>query len=379
MKLKTLLLTSMLFAKTLFASHDAYVPVYIPISDMSVDSGIKLHKVLFYTYYAHPESVIDSVTWSYKANTPHERYKDLESNLAHIEGLTVSFKYKEENGCDITIDSRSVVSNDETGDLNIILKYVKKATVLNMKNAKLNCKIITKTAPKKITHFSPKALDLSKVNVEVFKKNIFNSSYVPFVQDTIYPLGYSNDGKFAYIIEHDNDPADFVSMETVIQDLVTDKIIWSNSFRDEHDTNPADFKTFWKKRQYLIEKQLSAFKIKPLKDTILTTGVHLFSFDQFTLSSKVATHYEKDWSSNFLDVSSIYIHSKKQGQKTINEKNYNKDSHVLARKPMGFFASEENYKRVAILVGTVSRGWEGPPHNLSYEIIGANLSMGFNK
>jgi len=89
MKLKILLLTSLLLSKVLFASQDGYISTYIPISD--INRGIVLQKVLFYTYYAHPESAIDSVVWSYKANTPHERYKEREAIIAHIKGLKPEF------------------------------------------------------------------------------------------------------------------------------------------------------------------------------------------------------------------------------------------------------------------------------------------------
>jgi len=111
----------------------------------------------------------------------------------------------------------------------------------------------------------------------------------------------------------------------------------------------------------------------------LERGKYGFSFDYYTLSSKVTKHYEKDWNGMFLTDSAIYIHSQKQGQKIIDKEHYKQGSLVLSRKPMGIFPSEENHKRVAVLVGTVSRGWEGPPHNLHYKIIGANLQVGFNK
>jgi len=377
MKLKILLLTSLLLSKVLFASQDGYISTYIPISD--INRGIVLQKVLFYTYYAYPESAIDSVIWSYKANTPHERYKDREANLAHIKGLKVTLDYRDDNDCEITIDSRNVVSSNETEDIDVILKYVKKATVLNMKNARIKCNITTKKAPKKLTKFFPKALNFSKKDAELFKEYILNKKY-PFVSDTIYPLGYSSDGKlFAYIVEHDNDPADFVHIETFVQNLITDKIVWHNEFRTENSRYPADFKSFWKERELIIGKHLTDFKIKPLKNVTLQREKHGFSFDYYTLSSKATKHYEKDWNGMFLTDSIIYIHSQKKGQKIIDKEHYKQGSLVLARKPMGIFPSEENHKRVAVLVGTVRRGWEGPPHNLHYKVIGANLEIGFNK
>ena len=384
MKFKLILLTFLLFSQTLFATHDGYLETYLPIANPQADllekEGIQLRKVLFFTYYSTAESSIDSVTWSYKANTPHKRYKDVEANLAHIKGLKVSLIYNNDQSCQVTIDSSNISSKYRGKTLDKILRYVKNATQLNMKNAHLNCKLKIIKIPNKITKFSPKALNLDFANLKIFNKYQSIFKQAPFVEDTFYPLGYSSDNKrFAYIIEHDTDPSDIVHIETFIQDLVTDKIIWKKSYRVENYKKRPDFKTFWKINHKKIEKQLNVYAIKPSAIT-LQTGKHFYGKDSFSLTSKRASHYSKDWGSNFLSTSTIYINSKKRGRKNINEKFYkNGSSHSLARKPMAFLPSSNKSRRVAVLVGTITRGWEGPPHNLSYEIVGANLAVGFNK
>jgi len=383
MKFKLIILTFLLFSKTLFATHDGYIETYLPIANPQADllekEGIQLRKVLFFTYYSTAESSIDSVTWSYKANTPHKRYKNVEANLAHIKGLKVSLTYNNDESCKVTIDSSNITSKYTEKALDKILQYVEKATRLNMKESRLYCQVNIIKVPKKTIRFSPKALNLSFANLKTFNAHKSGFKQAPFVKDTFYPLGYSSDGKFAYIIEHDTDPADIVHIETFIQDLVSDTIVWKNSYRIENYKKRPNFKTFWKTKHNKIEKQLNIYGIKPSAIT-LQTGQHFYKKDSFTLSSKMATYYSEDWASNFLNTSTIYINSKKRGRKTINEEFYkNASSDSLARKPMAFLPSSNTSKRVAILVGTVKRGWEGPPHNLTYEIVGANLSVGFRK
>jgi hypothetical protein len=382
MKFKFILLTILFLSKTLFATHDGYIETYIPIANPQASllekDGILLRKVLFFTYFSTPDASIGSVAWSYKANTPHKRYKNIEANLAHIEGLKVSLNYNHNESCKVTIDSSHINSSYKGKTLDKILNYVKKATKLNMKNSKLqHCKLSIKL-PKKITKFSPKPLNLYFANLRSFKPYQSSFKQEPFAEDRFYPLGYSNDGKFAYIIEHNTDPADIVYIETFIQDLITDKILWHNNYRVENYKIRPNFQIFWKQRSQEIEKKLDYYNVKP-GTIMLQTAKHFYKDDSFSLSSKVASYYSKDWGSRFLTTSSIYIHSKKRGRKTINEKFYKKGSQTLSRKPMAFLPLAKNSKRVAILVGTLTRGWEGPPHNISYEIVGANLSVGFHK
>ncbi len=148
MKLKqsVILFTLLLLSKTLFASFDHFISTYIPVLDPQASlldtdegEGIMLHKVLFFTNYAEPESSISSVSWSYIINTPHKRNKGREANLAHIEGLSVDFQYGEKGSCTVTMDTRKIVTDYKPNELKRILDCVEKATKLNMKDHKLNC------------------------------------------------------------------------------------------------------------------------------------------------------------------------------------------------------------------------------------------------
>ena len=77
----------------------------------------------------------------------------------------------------------------------------------------------------------------------------------------------------------------------------------------------------------------------------------------------------------FLEHSTITLGTKNLGSKIIDSKTY-KEEQVLARKAIGFIPLG-NSDRVAVVVANVHRGWEGPPHNLSYDIVGASLRVGF--
>jgi len=149
MKLKQSIILPTLFLLSttpLSASFDHFISTYIPVLDPQASlldtdegEGIMLHKVLFYTHHAEPESSISSVSWSYIINTPHQRNKGTEVNLAHIEGLHVDFSYGEKGSCTVTMDTRKIVTDYKPNELKRILDCVEEATQLNMKDSKLNC------------------------------------------------------------------------------------------------------------------------------------------------------------------------------------------------------------------------------------------------
>ena len=378
MKLKPILLSLSITLSSLFASIDAYVPVYIPMYDQQSNSGVTLNKVLFYTNYSAPEANIDAVTWSYKINSPHKRYNGKEGNLAHIKGLKVTLdNYTNNKNCSVTIDSSRII-NHNPRQLNTILNYVTEATRLNLKESQLECKIITIREKEKSY---PKPLALQKSIVKAFKPYQSNIAEAQFAYDDFYPLGYSRDGKkIAYIIEHNTDPADIIYIETFIQDLVTDKIVWRDIFKKNDYRHQMNFKTFWNERGDVINKKLAHYKITPKENIKLRTPLFYYNHDVYSLSTKRHSYFSQDWNREFLDTSNIYIHSKYKGSKEINKKRYKKDmSHILDRKAIGFIDIGKRRKRVAILVASINRGWEGPPHNIRYEVIGANLDVKFKQ
>lgn len=391
MKLKLILLTILLFAKTLLASHDGYVSVYIPIanpqSNVLDKDGIILHKALFYTYYSAPESNIDAVTWSFVANTPHKRYKHLEANLAHIKGLKVSLLNYGQKNCKVVIDSRNVSNNYSKKELDKILKYVRKATKLNMREAHLKCKVVNLTKPnkKRVNTTLPKKLSLSNLVKSTFSdRKLFPKGTHSFISDNFYPLGYTQSGKFAYIVEHDStDPAWLIDIDVVIQDLVTDKIVWKYNYRKDmgklHVSNRKDgFKKFWAQKSKLINSKLNHYHIGKFKKMPKVKQIFMryknYMVDTYESNKK---RYSKDWGRKFLTESTIYISSKSKGHKIINHQRYKLPSYIIARKPLGGIALGDG-KRQAIIVGKVGQGWEGAL-NLTYEVVGANLAVGFKR
>ena len=226
---------------------------------------------------------------------------------------------------------------------------------------------------------APKALNLETTAFKIFSNYDSGIKEAPFLYDTFYPIGYSSD-KIAYIIEYDTDPADIVHIETIIQDLVTDKIIWHDDFRKEDDITNVTFKSFWEERHTKILEKLREHDMQIDNSLQLYQEKLYYKHDALFISSKSKKIHKKDWGSIlFLRNSTIYLRSEKKGQKIIDQKSYNGE-YFLDRKPIGYIPlGARGSKRVAVVVAKLHRGWEGPPHNIGYAIVGANLAVGFKR
>ena len=146
---KTILGLLILLSSNLFASSDHYSFVYIPIADPQEGGVIKLHKAIFFTWYAEPDFSLSAVTHPYIINTSHSKtqsgnqYKNMNINLAHIDGLNIDLAKLYAKKCVVTIDTTQVKiqtsdSNDSAKDLvtqehlDNVVKAVTKATRLNL-------------------------------------------------------------------------------------------------------------------------------------------------------------------------------------------------------------------------------------------------------
>ena len=155
---KTIIGLLILLSSNLFATSDHYSFVYIPIADPQEGGVIKLHKAIFFTWYAEPDFSLSAVTHPYIINTPHSntqsgnQYQNMNINLAHINGLNIDLSKLYEKNCVVSIDTTQVTiqtldSNDpEKGSvtqehLDNVVKAVAKATRLNLVSNRLKCNV----------------------------------------------------------------------------------------------------------------------------------------------------------------------------------------------------------------------------------------------
>ena len=72
----------------------------------------------------------------------------------------------------------------------------------------------------------------------------------------------------------------------------------------------------------------------------------------------------------------IQLRSSKKGEKYVHQESLKQPLSLLDVDVIGYLRGQDK-SRVALLVGGVRRGWEGPPHVTWFKIIGANIRAGF--
>lgn len=196
----------------------------------------------------------------------------------------------------------------------------------------------------------------------------------------VYPIGWSKNGFFAYISLVYSDGAGTTSGNLIIKNLTTNKFNSISDYGfvieyDEYDTTYTHIKTMWQKNYKAIADSLMKYNIiqqKKFDDLSfpITTNVDSLNY------AIQHTHEDVDGVSG--NVSFIVtIYSKIQGKKTIHEY-HNSHSSFLMGNVIGYFKSPyEN--RIAVILTSEHRGWEGPPNDIGYQFIGCHLKEGFLK
>ncbi|RLD79666.1 MAG: hypothetical protein DRJ10_08510, partial [Bacteroidetes bacterium] len=87
---------------------------------------------------------------------------------------------------------------------------------------------------------------------------IYNEQANDFLIDKLYPIGWSNDGKFAYIVEPADEGSGFYLFELVVFDLVNNKIIWSWK---PDESEEGDLETTWKENYENFKETLNKYEV----------------------------------------------------------------------------------------------------------------------
>ena len=210
----------------------------------------------------------------------------------------------------------------------------------------------------------------------------------PIIEAKLYPLGWSKDSKFAYILV----PALEARSSAVfrIQDMITDKVLFEKIYREGSDGYPNDLPIDLKKlvrNKGEVAHSLNKYHINGYDDKLrwfpikhLKKGIEGIDYDL-----KTVHEINHDfWHQQFLSRVNVdlYLYNitedgqKKIATKTIFDKKVDLKSLQYGTMVVGYLKSPFE-ERIAIVMIYFRRGWEGPPHTTSFELVGASLSKGF--
>ncbi len=237
--------------------------------------------------------------------------------------------------------------------------------------------------------------DDSSSTVEITEQDIKNTStnqtpYVPedyslpvelnyleksgdFLIDKIYPIGWSKDGKFAYITEPADEGSGFYLFELVVFDAVNNKIAWSWKPEDSEEGNLS---TTWKKNYSLFKEKLNEYQIEQDDNIELKKGKTTFKGNEYQLVLDTKTETDPDFGFDLIKEIKITINSPELGTKEIYNSKTDEYSMYIGAFVPGYILSPYN-GRIVVLCQLEQAGYEGPPNIVFFQLIGSDLLLGF--
>lgn len=194
-----------------------------------------------------------------------------------------------------------------------------------------------------------------------------------FLVNSLYPIGWSKDGKFAYIVEPADEGSGFYLFELIVFDLVNNTVVWSWKPKESEE---GDLETTWKENYGLFKESLNKFEIVGEKNYELKNGKTSYKGNEYQIVLETKTETEPDFGFDVVKEMKILIKSPEIGTKEIfnhKEKDY---SMVVGAYIPGYLLSPFD-GRIVVICQMERWGYEGPPNVVFFELIGSDLLRGF--
>ncbi len=202
-----------------------------------------------------------------------------------------------------------------------------------------------------------------------------SSPYDPI--DRFIPLGWSRDGKIAYIRQRWEEGKGVTTWAFTIQDLTTDQTLWNHDYEvmEGSDDLPS-LEEAWKRNEALVLDALRIHGIRLKSDFAL--GADTLSHDNRTyrITCESEFTYNEDFGLESATRIRVSVHVASLGHKDVYRFSTTGFSGILSARVAGHLKSPFE-DRIAIVYVETHHGWEGPPNPVIFKIIGCHLTLGF--
>lgn len=219
-------------------------------------------------------------------------------------------------------------------------------------------------------------LDTETVSDEYFfpEEIIYNQSISEVLVDKFYPIGWSKDGNFAYLIEPADEGLGNYMFGIVIINLVSDKVLW-DWYTDPTVEEELYREDIWKKQYEDFSTQLNKYGIIQVRNIEMKDTYFTYDKKDYVVRAETQTEEDKDINIELVNHCDIYIKSPELGEKLIASLNYEM-SMILGQQITGCLISPFE-DRVVVILKNERWGYEGPPDVVEFEVFGTNLLTGF--
>ena len=194
-----------------------------------------------------------------------------------------------------------------------------------------------------------------------------------FIYDKFRPIGWSANGKFAYISEPADEACGCYFFELKIVDTRSDKIVYEFVHNDEGTGETLS--SMWDKHYKEFEAKLWENEIVQGPRIEMLNEEFSYNDKNFGLKLKVDRKKDQDFQVELVKHYSLNIISG-NAKKQLANANTDSISAIVNMSVAGVLQNPYE-ARVAVLLQEENLGYEGPPNVLKLRIIGAALDKGF--
>ena len=199
----------------------------------------------------------------------------------------------------------------------------------------------------------------------------------PLYLPELRPVGWSSDGKIAWMSAKFVEARGGRDIEYVIFDAASDRILWSlidtESWEKVDDEVVVEYSfDLWRAE---IENQLRRFNVDQYDFMVLNRFPIVSAGESYSAELDIIKETDDDHLTSFDEVDSfiVKIVSGSRGEKQIANIS---DVDALNVRVLGAFSSASE-PRIAVLVAIEQVGWEGPPNPIFLRMFGCSLIVGF--
>ena len=187
-----------------------------------------------------------------------------------------------------------------------------------------------------------------------------------------YPIGWSADGRFAYVSLYDDhgDAYGYINCQVVILDVRRNEVVWSYAPADTENPSDTPFRKIWRQNRILIEDNLNRCAI--VQDSSNFQNFPIY-YGSDTISCCLDTTWvgydQSKYGWEYIDTLKFILRSARQGGKVLYEKG---DYAALDVDVPGYLKNPRGPEIVIPLIA-LYWGWEGPPNTTRMILLGYNL------
>jgi hypothetical protein len=208
------------------------------------------------------------------------------------------------------------------------------------------------------------------------KRDEFPGSLYP----KFFPIGWSKDGKFAYVEEPADEACGCYFFTIYIQDLYSDTMAWQWKFEGNPDDG-MNLKKIWNKFGTLFTGELNKYQIFPLSFDKLEKLPFLLNGIKYSFLINNSPFFDNDSKKTRIAATTITMKVNGLARKKVFKKIYTYKgsesppatySTTLSNKILGYLKSPYENK-IALFYMVENRGWEGPPNVMEFQLVGCDL------